>query len=85
MNDTATPSFNLKSKTVFSTSDNQSFDTRKDATIHEIALHLRRSLIENGIHDQNGTVKTICMELIKKHSKYKNVFKALQNASAMKS
>jgi hypothetical protein len=82
---TASPSFNLKAKTVFTASDNQTFDTRKDATIHEIGLHLRRALIENGIHDQTGTVKAICMELVKKFPKYKGYFKAIQNANAMKS
>ena len=81
----AYPSINLKAKTVFTASDNQSFDTRKDATIHEIALNLRRSLIENGIHDHTGLVKTVCMELVKKFPKYKGCFKAIQNANAMKS
>lgn len=75
----------LKAETVFRSSDNVSFSTRKDATIHEIGLNLRRALIENGFPDHDGKIKQICMELVKKNVRYKPVFDLLKNANAMKS
>jgi hypothetical protein len=72
----------LRAIPTFFASDQTSFSSRKDATVHQLGLEIRSLLIDEGFQD-NGDLKKIALTLAKKQSKFKNTWDKLGRAHRM--
>ena len=72
----------LRSVPTYYTDDRNAFTSRKDATIHQLGLELRKILIESGYVD-NGELKKLALDIAKKPNTFKNVFEKIRRAHRM--
>ena len=80
------PSLNkIKRVSKFEAQDRTSFDTAREARIHDLGLTIRATLIEEGFRDESGAIKQLCLAMAKKHNKFRKIYAALNLAHNMKS
>jgi hypothetical protein len=75
----------IKRVSKFEAQDRTTFDSAKDARIHDLGLTLRAALIEEGYRDESGAIKQLCLTMAKKHNKFRKIYAALNLAQNMKS
>lgn len=77
----------IKSRQTFRSSDNQNHDTRREATVHELGIHLMNKIQEETGFRNDGQLKAVCLHLSKGFLEkgYREMFQDIGTAHRLKS